>query len=167
VTSFAKRIFDGLAGLQRGAQHAGAGADRQCVIVVVEAARERHEAPGTVGLGEGLRPPSGRPALRARGDPDLENPRRLLFQIVFGVPDTSADADHLDVSGFGSALVAETVLVRHRALADVGNDLHVGVRVGRKACVGRDLVVVPDAQRAPAHSRGVLVLAKGKVVFGL
>ena len=59
MTSFAKRVFDGLAGLQRGAQHAGASANGQCVIVVVEAARERHEAPGTVGLGERLRPPGG------------------------------------------------------------------------------------------------------------
>ncbi|MEN3367657.1 MAG: hypothetical protein V7606_4931 [Burkholderiales bacterium] len=34
MTPFAKRIFDSLADLQRGAEHAGQGADRQCVIVV-------------------------------------------------------------------------------------------------------------------------------------
>ena len=38
-----------------GAQHAGTGANWQRSIVVVEAAREHHEAPRAVGLGEGLR----------------------------------------------------------------------------------------------------------------
>jgi hypothetical protein len=33
--------------------------------------------------------------------------------------DPGAGAYHLHVSGFGSALVAETALVRHRAFADV------------------------------------------------
>jgi hypothetical protein len=80
---------------------------------------------------------------------------KILFQVVFGVPDTGAGAHHLHVSGFGSAFIAETVLVRHRAFANVGDDFHVRVRVRRKARVGRDLVVVPDAQRAPTHSRGI------------
>src|SRR5258706_4275423 len=167
MTSFAKRIFDGLARLQRGAEYAGPGADRQCVIVVVEAARERHQAPGAVGLGEGLRPPSGWPAIGARYDPDLEDPRRLPFQVILGVSDAGACAHHLDVTGLGSTFVAETVLVRHRALPDVRHDFHVCVVVRRKARVGRDLVVVPDAQRAPAHSRGVVEVSKGKVVPGL
>src|SRR5258705_11512484 len=119
MTSFSKRILDGLAHLQRGAQYAGPGADRQCVIVVVEAARERHQAPGTVGFGEGLRPPSGWPAIGARYDPDLENPRRLCFHVVLGVSDAAACAHHLDVTGLGSTFVAEAVLVRHRPLPDV------------------------------------------------
>jgi hypothetical protein len=42
-----------------------------------------------------------------------------------------------------------------------------GVGVRREARVGRDLVVVPDAQRAPARSRGIVVVGKGKVVLGL
>jgi hypothetical protein len=92
---------------------------------------------------------------------------KILFQVVFGVPDTGAGAHHLHVSGFGSAFIAETVLVRHRALADIGDDLHVGVRVGRKASVGRDLIVVPDAQRAPTRSRGVDIVCEGEMVLGL
>ena len=90
-----------------------------------------------------------------------------MFQVVFGVPDTGAGAHHLDVSGFGSAFIAETVLVRHRAFANVGDDFHVRVRVRRKARVGRDLVVVPNAQRAPTHSRGIVVVCEGEMVLGL
>jgi hypothetical protein len=90
-----------------------------------------------------------------------------LFQIVFGVADAGAGAHHLDVSGFGPAVVAETVLVRHRPFADIGDDFHVGVRVRREAGVGRDLIVVPDPQRTPAHSRGIVIVPEGKVVPGL
>ena len=164
---FAERVFDGLADLQRGAQHTCAGPDRQCVVVAVEAARERHQAPGTVGFGKGSRPPSGRAAIGFRGDPDLKKPRRLMLQIVFGVADPAAGAHHLHVSGFGSTLVAEAVLVRHRTFADVGDDFHVGVWVRRKARVGRDLIVVPDAERAPPHSRRIAIVGEGKVVLGL
>jgi hypothetical protein len=102
-----------------------------------------------------------------RAPKDLENPSWLLFQVVFGVPDTGAGAHHLHVSGFGSAFIAETVLVRHRAFANVGDDFHVRVRVRRKARVGRDLVVVPDAQRAPTHSRGIDIVCEGEMVLGL
>ena len=48
--------------------------------------------------------------------------------------------------------VAQVVLVRDRAFADVGDDLHVRVRVRREAGLGGDGVVVPDPQRAPAHA---------------
>jgi hypothetical protein len=34
------------------------------------------------------------------------------------VPDTGAGAHHLHVSGFGSAFIADTVLVCYRALTD-------------------------------------------------
>src|ERR1700745_2826335 len=63
MASFAERVFYGVADLQRGAEHAGARPGRQRVFVILEAARERHQATGTVSLREGLRPPSGRPAL--------------------------------------------------------------------------------------------------------
>src|SRR5258707_9807839 len=79
---------------------------------------------------------------------------------------SGAGAHELDVTRFGSAFVAEAVSMGHRALTDIGDDFHVGVRVRRKPCVGRDLVVIPDAQRAPAHSRGIVVVGKGKVLLG-
>ena len=67
VRVFARRIFGGLAGLQRGAQHPRVGADRQRVLVVVEAARERDEAPERSAFGNGCAPQAGdRPAWSAR-----------------------------------------------------------------------------------------------------
>jgi hypothetical protein len=56
--------------------------------------------------------------------------------------------------------------VRYRALTDIG-DFHVRVRLGREARVGRDLIVVPDAQRAPTDSRGVDIVCEGEMVLGL
>jgi len=41
------------------------------------------------------------------------------------------------------------------------------VSVGQKPRVGRNLVIVPDAQRTPAHSEDVTLLANRKVVLGL
>ena len=87
VTLLAKRVVDGLAGLQRGAEHARLGADWQRVGVLIEAARERHEAPRAVALRKGLRTPGRRTAPLRRHDPDLENSRRPVLEIVFGVAD--------------------------------------------------------------------------------
>jgi hypothetical protein len=41
----------------------------------------------------------------------------------------------------------------HRALADISDDFRVGVDVRRKTAVRRDLIIVPDAQRAPTGVR--------------
>ena len=54
-----------------------------------------------------------------------------------------------------------------RAFADIGDDLHVGVGMGGKAGVRRDLVVVPHPQGAMAHIGGVVVAGEGEVVFCL
>src|SRR5450432_1134894 len=54
-----------------------------------------------------------------------------------------------------------------RAFTDISDDFHVGVRMGGKAGVWRDLVVVPHPQRTMAHIFGVVMAAKGEVVLGL
>src|SRR5690606_31658779 len=64
-------------------------------------------------------------------------------------------------------LVAEAVLVGDRALAHVGDDLHVGVRMRREAGAGLDGVVVPHPQRAPVHPLRVVVAGEGEVVPGV
>ena len=80
------------------------------------------------------------------------------------MPDARAGADHLHVARLGAAAVAEAVLVGDRAFADIGHDLHVGVRMQRKAAARRDLVVVPDPQRAPVDAVGAVIVRKGEVV---
>src|SRR4029077_12903811 len=88
-------------------------------------------------------------------------------QIVFGVTYAGASAHHLHIARFGTALVAKTVLMGDRAFADIGDDFHVGMGMGGKAGVRRDLVVVPHAQRAVAHIGGIIVTGEREVVSGL
>src|SRR3954462_15105152 len=54
-----------------------------------------------------------------------------------------------------------------RARADIGDDLHVAVRVGREARFGGDAVVVPDPDRAPAHPRRIVIIGEGEMVAGV
>ena len=74
---------------------------------------------------------------------------------------------HLDVASFGASLIAEAVLMGDCTLADIGDDLHVGVRVWRKPGVRRDRIVIPYPERAPAHALGVVVLGKREMVLGV
>src|SRR5262245_4459792 len=57
--------------------------------------------------------------------------------------------------------------MRDRARADIGDDLHVGMRVRGKAGMGGDLVVVPDAQSPVPQSLGVVIARKREMVLGL
>src|ERR1700730_16584416 len=81
--------------------------------------------------------------------------------------DAASRAHHLHVAGFGAALVAERVLVRDRAFADIGDDLHVGMGMRRKAAVRRDLVVVPDAKRAMIDVFRIVIVGEGEVMLRL
>ena len=84
-------------------------------------------------------------------------------QIVLGVADAGAGAHHLHVARLGAALVAKDVLMGDRAFADIGDDFHVGVGMGGKAGVRRDLVVVPHPQASHGpYGRGRNSCAKEK-----
>jgi hypothetical protein len=48
--------------------------------------------------------------------------------------------------------------VRHGALANVGDDFHVGMGVTTEAGSGRDLIVVPDHQGAEGRIRPIAVV---------
>src|SRR5258707_891520 len=73
-------------------------------------------------------------------------------------------ADCGAVPRHGAALVAEAVLVADRALAHIGDDFHVVMRMRRKPRSGGDLVVVPHAQRAPSHALGVAVVREREMM---
>src|SRR5690606_34759891 len=100
-------------------------------------------------------------------NPDLEDPRVHGLHVVLAVGDAGTGAHHLHVTGFGTALVAQAVLVGDRAFTHIGDDLHVAVRVRREPAAGGDQVVVPYPQRAPVHAARIVVFGKGEVMVGI
>ena len=81
--------------------------------------------------------------------------------------DAAAGAHHLHITGHGTALVAQVVLMRDGAFAHIGDDFHVGMRVRRETGLRCNRIVVPDAQRTPVHAVGIMVFGKGKMVLGI
>src|SRR5262245_60544254 len=162
-----ERVFDAVARFERCAENARLGPDRKSAGIAGKAARERDQPARTVGLGEGLGAPGRRAALAGRLDPDLEQRRGDGFPIVLSVANAGPCAHHLNVARLGAALVAEAVLMRDRARADIGDDLHVGMRVRGEAGMGRDLVVVPDAQGPVPHPLGVVIARERAMMLGL
>ncbi|MGY4598747.1 hypothetical protein ACVWXL_006493 [Bradyrhizobium sp. GM22.5] len=134
---------------------------------MLEAARDGDELARAVSFRKRLRAPGRLPAARGRLDPDLEDACLGRLEIVLGVADAAAGAHHLHVARFGAAFVAEAVLMGDRALAHIGDDFHVGVGMGGKAGVRRDLVVVPDPQGAVTHVVGVVMACEGEMMLGI
>jgi hypothetical protein len=52
-------------------------------------------------------------------------------------------------------------------LPNVGNDLHIVMRVGAKTHFGSDFVVIPDENPAKAHARRVMIAREAEVVMGI
>src|SRR5438552_13429028 len=76
---------------------------------------------------------------------------------------SAAGGHHLDFAGTDFSLMPGGIRMRKLAVDDVGNDLHVAMRVGVKAAVRGDDVVVEDAQGREVHVVGIVVVAEGKV----
>src|SRR5690606_24317301 len=102
-----------------------------------------------------------------RQDPDLEQAGFLVLQIEFGMLDAGSGAHHLDIAGRGAAIVTQAVAVRDRALADVGDDFYVAMRMRGKAALWRDGVVVPHPQAASVGALRIEIVCKGKMVSGV
>ena len=75
--------------------------------------------------------------------PDLKNvrpvgPRRIRFAVA-----NAASGGHaLELASVDDARATHRILVRERALANVGDDLGIAVRVAREACAWRETVFV-------------------------
>src|SRR5271165_5358695 len=80
--TLAQSIFGALAGLDRCARDASVGADRQAVSVVCEARGQGDETARPLAFREGSRAPVRLAAGLCRLDPDLEDLRRLRFEII-------------------------------------------------------------------------------------
>jgi hypothetical protein len=63
--------------------------------------------------------------------------------------------------------ISDTVAVGDNAIANVGDDLHVGVAVKTKACSRRNLVIVPNNQRAQGRVGRIAARVYCKVMLGL
>ena len=53
------------------------------------------------------------------------------------------------------------------AFEDIGDDLHVAVRMRRESPARRHAVVIDDAQRAESHVLWVVVVPEGKTVLAI
>src|SRR5262249_27729793 len=70
----------------------------------------------------------------------------------------------LHVTGLRAAGIAHAVFMADGALAYIGDDFHILVRMRAKPHACRDGVVINDAQRAKAHAFGVVVIGKTEVM---
>lgn len=81
--------------------------------------------------------------------------------------DAATSMHHLHISNLGYTMVAGGIPVGNCPLPDVGNDLHIVMRVGAKTHFGSDFVVIPDENPAKAHARRVMIARETEVVMGI
>ena len=109
---------------------------------------------------------AGRNAFDIRLDPDLQEMGGLVGRMVeLRVHHAAAGAHALDVARRNRLDVAHAVLVRQFTRQHVGNDFHVAVAVLAETGTRGHLVFIDDAQIAPTHVLGIVVLAEGKRVL--
>ena len=64
-------------------------------------------------------------------------------------------------------LIAKAVLMRDRASTDKGDNFHVVERVGRKAALRRDGIVIPHPDCAPGHAGRIMIGSETEMVAGI
>lgn len=114
---------------------------------------------------EGARSPARLFASTGGQDPDLENPGRYVFTVIFRMRNSGAGGHHLHVASDGTAFIAQIVLMGDRALPDIGDNLHVAVRMQREAGACLDGVIVPDTQIAPVHPVGIVIVGEAEMML--
>src|SRR5436305_6703449 len=90
-----------------------------------------------------------------------------LGSIAFTVAEAAAGAHALPVARADDRASAEGILVLDGALEDVGDDLHVAMRVRRETLATGDAVLVDDAQGTEAHVVAVVIFAERKRVISI
>jgi hypothetical protein len=138
--------------------------DQKAIGILRISACQLDKVSGAIHLGEFATVPARLPAAMARKQPDLEELKEVFVAIVLGMTDSGSSAHNLDVASRGPADITGVVFVRHRALADIGYDFHVGVEVAAKAHAGRDLVVVPNHEGTEGTIRLVTVGRNNEVM---
>jgi len=167
VPESSRRVSEGGSGKKRGAQDPRISADQEGIGILRISACQLDEASGTIRFGKFAAVPARLPAAVARKQPDLEELEGVFVAIVLGMTDPGSSTHDLDVAGHGPPDIAGAIFVCHRALADIGDDFHVGMGVTAKAGAGSDLVVVPDHEGAEGAIRGIAVGRNDEVMARL
>ena len=94
---------------------------------------------------------------------------RALPGTSLSKPELQLIPDDLRITqaGLDRGAVTHAILVGELAFDDIGEDLHVVVRVHREAAAGLDGVVVHDPQRVEAHVVGIKEVREGKSKTGI
>src|SRR6185437_5016651 len=87
--------------------------------------------------------------------------------IELAVPYARACTHALTIARKNDCSSAETVFVLQCAFADIGNDLHVPMRMQREAFPGCHPVFINYPQGAKAHEARIIVPVERKRVFGV
>src|SRR5690554_2712344 len=160
-------IVRSLPRFQGGGDQAGICPDGQGITILRQPTGQGDKGSAAFTLGERSGTPGRGQPFFVGQDPYLEQPRFLVLQVELAMGDASAGTHYLYIAREGPALVAQTVLVGDRSLADIGDDLHVAVRMGWEPRMRSDDVIVPYAQMSPVHAFGIMVFSKGKMVPGI
>src|SRR5690606_8398159 len=86
-------------------------------------------------------------------------------EVPLFVPDAAARRHDLNVARNRAAFIVQVVAMRDRAFADIGDDFHVAMGMGREAGLRANEIVVPDAELAPAHASGIVIAGEGEVML--
>src|SRR5438034_5861507 len=98
-------------------------------------------------------------------NPNLEQMGRIrLGGIRLTVANPGARAHTLSITGTNYRAVSHAVLVFERAFKQIGDDLHVAMRMRGKTMSGLHPIFVDDSKGAESHVAGIVILIEGEAV---
>src|SRR5579862_7350735 len=101
-------------------------------------------------------------------NPDLQQMHFFRRRrIKFAMANAAACSHALSIARENDRTGSEAVFVLKLAFENIGDDLHVAMRMSGKSGVRRDVVFVDDAQRAKSHPLGIPVIGKAESMFGV
>ena len=105
-----------------------------------------------------------RQARSVRQDPELQKLHGLALRaVLLRMLGAGTERHQLHAARLQGAVIAQAVGVAKASLPDVGDALHVGVRMHRPNGARRQPVVIEDAQRPDPHLPGIAVAVEGEV----
>lgn len=100
-------------------------------------------------------------------DPDLEQMDGRVRAVELAVNDSRAGGHPLDVTGGNNSLVAHRIFMLNGTRENIGNDLHVAVRVHAESSSGGDAVLIDNSKRPKMNMRWIVIIGKRKSMVGI